>query len=96
MSNREIEQQAAVIIADLFSSTVLRGLEEKPPRRFLYIWEQQAVDWLREWQKRDPEGSINAWTASYVKWGPPPWRGSDQTMQHLRGGGNETTTSNAT
>lgn len=70
--SKEIEAQAAYALAAFFSCTVLRKLEQG--YRDLYVWEQQALDWLREWRKRDPDSLICAWTQTYINHGPPPWR----------------------
>lgn len=64
--------RAAAIIADLFSSTV--GQKLRCGYNNLYVWEREALDWLREWRANGGDTPINLWTASYLKYGPPPWR----------------------
>lgn len=73
MSDAERLREAASILSDFFSSTVLRGLEENPPRRFLYEWEKRALAWLKEQRTADKDTMICMWTASYLEDGPPPW-----------------------
>lgn len=68
------EAEAAKIMADLFSSTVLPALDKPMPRTFLYVWERKALAWLRAWRKRDKFTGICAWTSMYMRHGPPPWR----------------------
>jgi len=71
--DNDYEAQAAAIIADLFSTTVLLGLNESPRREFLYVWEKDALAWLKTWRARGGKGPICWWTASYMEHGPPPW-----------------------
>lgn len=66
MGARE-EAQAAMIISDLVSALLLHGaLRETPRRRFLYVWEREALDWLRDWKSRGGNGPMNGWTASFM------------------------------
>ena len=67
-------KEAADIMADMFSSLVLPALDQPQPRRFLYVWEQRALEWLKAWRDTDTDTPINAWTSSYMRKGPPPWR----------------------
>jgi hypothetical protein len=69
-----VEARAAYIMADLFATTVLRGLDQHPRREWLYCWERGALAWLKDWRTRDPRTPINAWTQTYMDKGPPPWR----------------------
>jgi hypothetical protein len=73
---KNTEAEAAYRLADLFAQTVLRKLEVG--YRDLYVWEQGALDWLKEWRKRDQDTPINAWTSCYMNHGPPPWRPDQQ------------------
>lgn len=63
--------KAADIIADLFVTAV----QNKIANGYcdLYVWEQRALDWLREWRQSDPDSPINDWTQSYLDHGLPPW-----------------------
>lgn len=69
------EAKAAQIIADMFPGPLLRDWRNygTEGRRPLYVWEREALDWLREWRKRDTDTQINHWTGSYMRYGPPPW-----------------------
>lgn len=71
MSSKK-EAQAACILADMFSASVLPALEFEK-RTWLYGWEEDALKWLRKWRKRDKKTSIVMWTAYYMEFGPPPW-----------------------
>lgn len=68
----------APILADMFSGSVLSALSATPPRAYLYVWERQALEWLKAWRETDAETPICAWTSHYMEHGPPPWR-SKQT-----------------
>jgi len=71
-TQKEIEAKAAHAMAQLFSSAVLAKL--RMGYRDLYCWEQEALDWLRDWRTRDPDALIDSWTQAYINHGPPPWR----------------------
>ena len=74
------EGDAAEIIADLFTSRVLTDLQADMPRRFLYGWEERAVEWLREYRLRGGKRPLCAWAMTYVSHGgPPPWP-QDETL----------------
>lgn len=65
IDNPDPEARAAYVIAELLATNLLKACDES--RSFLYCWEQDAIDWLREWQKRTSGGVINYWTASYLR-----------------------------
>lgn len=67
------KERAAAILADMFSASVLRALDSSPPRTFLYVWEQQALEWLKAWRDGGGDGPICSWTSHYMQFGPPPW-----------------------
>jgi hypothetical protein len=69
----EREAKTAAIMADMFSASVLRALDSTPPRTFLYVWEQQSLDWLKAWRENGGDAPICAWTSHYMRYGPPPW-----------------------
>ena len=69
---KNFDDEAAYWLADLFAQAVIRKLEMG--YRDLYMWEQGALDWLREYRKRAPEAFLNSWTQHYLDHGPPPWR----------------------
>lgn len=75
--------KAAQIMADMFPGPLLRDWRDAPRRRDLYVWEKEALDWLREWRKRDGKTSINDWTAMFMEFGPPPW-GEKRTQRWRR------------
>jgi hypothetical protein len=56
--DKERCRKAANILADLLSPA-LRHAEEE--RRHLYIWEREAIEWLRDQWRRDPGTWLNAW-----------------------------------
>jgi len=72
---RELQhlRRAAPIIADQFSASVTVALSQSSPRTYLYVWERNALEWLREWRKTDSTTPICAWTQAYINYGPPPW-----------------------
>lgn len=71
-SNRE--SRAAKIMADQFSHSLLADVKDDKLRPWLYGWERKALEWLREWRKRDTKTPICSWTAHYMAFGPPPWK----------------------
>ena len=54
--------EAARIMAEQFSASVLRGLQEAPPRTFLYCWENDALEWLRRYRATGGDIPFCAWT----------------------------------
>jgi hypothetical protein len=68
-------RKAAVIIAELLATTALKGMDERPPRLFAWIWEYDAAEWLRQYcETFGPEG-INAWAHNYIYGRIPLQRG---------------------
>lgn len=64
MKTINIDRQAAEIIADLLASSIQRAIDTK--RTFLYCWEKEGLDWLRDHWKRDQASVFNGWTAQWV------------------------------
>jgi len=73
MSEKATSAEAAAILADMFSASVLPALDHKE-RTWLYSWERKALDWLKAWRETDADTPICAWTSHYMRHGPPPWR----------------------
>jgi hypothetical protein len=65
--------KAADIISTMFSLSVIEALRQVPQRTHLYVWERDALEWLRRYRANDGDGPISHWTASYMRDGPPPW-----------------------
>jgi len=70
-TERDALRKAASLISELLVSTLKEATDfhagPMGPRGFYYIWEEQALDWLREQWERDPKTPINDWTASIVR-----------------------------
>jgi len=54
------DRKAADIMASLLVQVLTRAEEEN---RHLYVWEREAIEWLREQWKRDKDTLINMWVA---------------------------------
>lgn len=61
MSKAEDCRKAASIISELLVATLTKAEED---RRHLYVWEREAIEWLRHQWAVDPETQINMWTAN--------------------------------
>jgi hypothetical protein len=60
-------RKAAEIIGEFFSMVIAAELREEGGRRFLYSHEEDALTWISQQWKRDPETSICMWTAHYAR-----------------------------
>ena len=61
--SKKTDRKAASIIANLLASTLD---EAQRSGRSRYCWEDDGLDWLSDFWKRDPNHGINARTADYV------------------------------
>lgn len=61
-------RKAASVISELLVSTLCTpsGLPGYQPRA-MFVWEEEAIAFLREQWGRDPETAINDWTAQIVR-----------------------------
>ncbi len=53
-------RKAADVIASLLAHTLDKAETEG---RQMYVWEREAVEWLRKQWELDPKTQINMWTA---------------------------------
>jgi hypothetical protein len=70
MSDEEIKalRKAASCISELLVSTLCTPTMLPGYRpRAMFVWEEKAIEFLREQWERDPETPINDWTAQIVR-----------------------------
>lgn len=69
MSETDDEEQiAARTLGDLLTSAMMRAYEETPePRRWLYCWERDALQWLIRFKQRRPDARMSSdWIATFI------------------------------
>ncbi len=67
MTEQQISEDrlAAKAMAAMLSSVLLKAYDE--PRRFLYIWEREALQWLIRFRERDPTAGFDDWTGTFMR-----------------------------